>query len=83
MPGSFEDAVRRYASLAPPLDATKLQSLSESQAPWNDFLDQAERNSANGFMIFWKVQEPIGNHTIAQRMFHYDASVMLRATPAY
>lgn len=41
--GSFEDAVRRYESLVPPLDATKLQSLSESQAPWNDFLDRPSR----------------------------------------
>lgn len=95
LPGAFEDAVRRYERLVPPLDAAEIQSLSDSRAPWNDFLDQAERNAPNGFMIFWKnagtslmsragddtefAMYLMGNHTIAQRMFHYDASVMLHA----
>lgn len=95
LPGSFDDAVRRYESLVPPLDTAEIQRLSESQASWRDFLDQAERNAPHGFMIFWKnagtsvmsragddtefVMYLMGNHTIAQRMFHYDPSVMLHA----
>lgn len=95
LPGSFEDAVRHYESLVPPLDTTALQGLVGSRAPWGQFLDQAERNAPHGFMIFWRnagtslmslagentsfVMYLMGNHTIAQRMFHHDASVMLHA----
>ncbi|WP_329459617.1 hypothetical protein [Streptomyces sp. NBC_01497] len=86
-PGSFDDAVRRYESLVPPLDSAEIRSLPESRAPWNSFLEQAERNAPHGFVIFRKnagsslmsragedtefVMCLMGNHTIAQRMFHH------------
>ncbi|WP_150130478.1 hypothetical protein [Streptomyces sp. 150FB] len=45
LPGSFEDAVWRYESLVPPLNDSEIKSLSESRAPWNSYVEQAERNA--------------------------------------
>jgi hypothetical protein len=95
MNGSFDDVVRRYEELAPQKDFAALRSLIDAHAPWEQILEQAAVNAPHGFMIYWRNADTplmalagdaypfigylMGNHTIAQRMFHYDPAIMLHA----
>ncbi|MEU7888031.1 DUF302 domain-containing protein [Microbispora bryophytorum] len=84
-----------YERAVPPLDMAEYERLRLSGADWDAVLRTAAENAPHGFMIFWSldntaimhgsgdrwhsVQYLMGNHTIAQRMFHHDPGVLLYA----
>ncbi|MBE1582702.1 DUF302 domain-containing protein [Nonomuraea angiospora] len=95
VPGSFAEAMSDYERLVPSLDSARVEDLVRRQASWDEVIEQARENAPHGFVIFWRfevqplmslagdewpcVQYLMGNHTIAQRMFHHDPAVMLSA----
>jgi hypothetical protein len=91
LPGSYDEAREQYETLVPEADSTRFYQM----ASWQATLELAEINAPHGFMrysrmdvtalmasspSFWKAtQYLMGNHTIAERMFRHDPSVMLHA----
>jgi hypothetical protein len=91
LPQTYDEARERYESLVPEVDFARF---SET-ASWQATLELAETNAPHGFMRYyrsditaamtgstssWKTtQYLMGNHTIAERMFRHDPSVMLHA----
>jgi hypothetical protein len=91
LPQTYDEARERYESLVPEVDFARF---SET-ASWQATLELAEINAPHGFMRYyrsditaamsgspssWKAtQYLMGNHTIAERMFRHDPSVMLHA----
>jgi uncharacterized protein (DUF302 family) len=89
--GTYDDVRSRYETLVPEVDSGRFYQM----ASWQATLDLAEINAPHGFMrytrmdvtaliassqSFWKAtQYLMGNHTIAERMFRHDPSVMLHA----
>ena len=91
LPMPYDDARERYETLVPEADFARFFQM----ASWQATLELAEVNAPHGFMryyrmdvtavmassqSFWKAtQYLMGNHTIAERMFRHDPSVMLHA----
>ena len=91
LPQNYDDARERYESLVPEVDLACFAEM----VSWQATLDLAEINAPHGFMRYyrsditpamagspssWKTtQYLMGNHTIAERMFRHDPSVMLHA----
>jgi Domain of unknown function DUF302 len=91
LPGTYDDVRTHYENLVPEVDSTRFFQM----ASWPATLELAEINAPHGFMryyrmdvtaimasspSFWKATEYLmGNHTIAERMFRHDPSVMLHA----
>ena len=91
LPDAYDVARNRYELLVPEVDLARFSNA----ASWQETLQIAEINAPHGFMryyrsditaamsgsaSFWKTtQYLMGNHTIAERMFRHDPSVMLRA----
>src|SRR5258708_17522971 len=91
LPGSYDEARDQNEPLVPEADATHFYQM----ASWQATVELAEINAPHGFMryarmdvtalmgsspSFWKAtQYLMGNHTIAERMFRHDPSVMLHA----
>ena len=91
LPAPYDEAREQYETLVPEVDATRFYQM----ASWQATLELAEINAPHGFMryarmdvtalmasspSFWKAtQYLMGNHTIAERMFRHDPSVMLHA----
>jgi hypothetical protein len=91
LPGPYDAAREHYEALVPEID---LRRFSQT-ASWQATLELAEVNAPHGFMRYfrsdittvmagspssWKAtQYLMGNHTIAERMFRHDPSVMLHA----
>jgi hypothetical protein len=91
LPGTYDDVRTRYENLVPEVDSARFYQM----ASWQATLELAEINAPHGFMryyrmdvtalmasspSFWKATEYLmGNHTIAERMFRHDPSVMLHA----
>jgi hypothetical protein len=91
LPDPYEVAVRRYEKLVPLADFARFGQLGT----WDAVVELAEINAPLGFMIYWKTDVTaimagslsgwksteylMGNHVIAERMFRYDAGVMLHA----
>ena len=91
LPQTYDEARERYESLVPEVDFARFSEM----ASWQATLELAEINAPHGFMRyyrsditaamsgsppFWKTtQYLMGNHTIAERMFRHDPSVMLHA----
>jgi hypothetical protein len=91
LPQTYDEARERYESLVPEVDFARFSEM----ASWQATLELAEINAPHGFMryyrsditaamsgspSFWKTtQYLMGNHTIAERMFRHDPSVMLHA----
>ena len=91
LPAPYDEAREQYETLVPEVDATRFYQM----ASWHATLELAEINAPHGFMryarmdvtalmasspSFWKAtQYLMGNHTIAERMFRHDPSVMLHA----
>lgn len=91
LPDSYEAARATYEALVPEVDHAAYASAHS----WQDTLAIAEKNAPHGFMRYFAVdiapimtgsQAPwratqylMGNHTIAERMFRHDPSVMLHA----
>jgi uncharacterized protein (DUF302 family) len=88
---SFDDFRARYEQAVPLLDSARLGEFTD----WDTVLKVATDTAPNGFFIYWQadvtplmrlagdhslcVEYLMGNHTIAQRMFHHDPAVMLYA----
>lgn len=91
LPEPYDSARKHYETLVPEVDSARFSQM----ASWQATLDLAEINAPHGFMrysrmdvtalmasspSYWKAtQYLMGNHTIAERMFRYDPSVMLHA----
>src|ERR1700752_3075052 len=91
LPEPYDLAREHYETLVPEVDSARFFQM----ASWQATLDLAEINAPHGFMryarsdvtavmasspSFWKAtQYLMGNHTIAERMFRHDPSVMLHA----
>ncbi|MDT3440228.1 MULTISPECIES: DUF302 domain-containing protein [unclassified Pseudofrankia] len=91
VPLPYDRAVSRYEELVPAVDLARFGLL----ATWDAALELAEINAPHGFMIYWRsdvtatmagspsdwkcVEYLMGNHTIAERMFRHDPTVMLYA----
>jgi Domain of unknown function DUF302 len=88
---TYDAAREQYETLVPAVDFARFFQM----ASWQATLELAEINAPHGFMryyssdvtaimasstSFWKAtQYLMGNHTIAERMFRHDPSVMLHA----
>jgi hypothetical protein len=91
LPQNYDEARERYESLVPEVDFARFSEM----ASWQATLELADINAPHGFMRYyrsditaamsgspslWKTtQYLMGNHTIAERMFRHDPSVMLHA----
>lgn len=91
LPGTYDAAREHYERLVPEVDSARFFQM----ASWQATLELAEINAPHGFMRYyrgditavmagspslWKAtQYLMGNHTIAERMFRHDPSVMLYA----
>jgi hypothetical protein len=91
LPQPYDTARENYETLVPEVDFARFFQM----ASWRATLELAEINAPHGFMryyrsdvtavmasspSFWKATEYLmGNHTIAERMFRNDPSVMLHA----
>jgi uncharacterized protein (DUF302 family) len=91
LPQTYDEARERYESLVPEVDSARFSGA----ATWQATLELAETIAPHGFMRYyrsditaamalstssWKTtQYLMGNHTIAERMFRHDPSVMLHA----
>jgi hypothetical protein len=91
LPRPYDEAREVYETLVPEADLARFGQM----ANWQATLELAEINAPHGFMryyrgdvtaamagsgSFWKATEYLmGNHTIAERMFHHDPAVMLHA----
>lgn len=91
LPDAYEAAVRRYEELVPVVDRARFGQLGS----WEAVKELAAINAPLGFMIYWKADVTaimaaspsgwksteylMGNHVIAERMFHHDPGVMLHA----
>ncbi|WP_377273320.1 hypothetical protein [Peterkaempfera sp. SMS 1(5)a] len=91
----YEQFRARFEQAVPALDRQRTLGLVAERAPWSAVLDLADENGPLGFMIYWKFEaQPLfglagdharcteymmGNHTIAERMYRYDAGTLLYA----
>jgi hypothetical protein len=91
LPRPYDEARELYETLVPEVDRARFGQM----ATWQATVELAEINAPHGFMryyrsdvtaamagspSFWKAtQYLMGNHIIAERMFHHDPAVMLHA----
>lgn len=91
LPRPYDEARAHYEDIVPEVDSARFFQM----ASWQAVLELTEINAPYGFMryysnditaamagspSFWKAtQYLMGNHTIAERMFRHDPSVMLHA----
>ena len=91
-PGSFK---ARYEQAVPPLPREQVAELARRRAPWSEMLDLIAAAAPFGFLIYFRNDsDPIfplagdtatctsylmGNHTIAERMYRYEPSILLYA----
>ena len=91
LPEPYDSAREHYETLVPEVDSARFYQM----ASWQATLDLAEINAPHGFMryarsdvtalmasspSYWKATHYLmGNHTIAERMFRHEPSVMLHA----
>jgi len=89
----FDDFRRRYEAAVPTYDAQAFNALVERKASWSDMLDLMDRSAPYGFLTYWStdaqpmmslagatargVEYLMGNHTIAERMFRRDPTVLM------
>jgi hypothetical protein len=91
LPQTYDEARECYESLVPEVDLARFAEM----VSWQATLELAEINAPHGFMRYYRsdisaamsgsasvwetTQYLMGNHTIAERMFRHDPSVMLHA----
>ncbi|WP_329038493.1 hypothetical protein OIE71_32715 [Streptomyces sp. NBC_01725] len=91
----YEDFRERYEAAVPALDEPRFEELKGSNADWDTVLTATAENSPHDFIIYWRndvtammslagnearcTQYLMGNHGMAERMYRYDAAVMLYA----
>ncbi len=85
----------RYEAAVPRYPESEVKALVERRAPWQEMLDLVTRVAPLGFLLYGTTEmDPVmhlagdggscvaylmGNHTIAERMFRHEPSVMLYA----
>jgi uncharacterized protein (DUF302 family) len=90
--GEFQE---RYEQAVPPLPFDQVAALAARRAPWSEMLELISSSAPHGFLIYAKspvdrlmslaghstkcTAYQMGNHTIAEKMFQHDPSVMLYA----
>jgi hypothetical protein len=95
VPDTFQGFRDRYERAVPEVDAGRFEQLIKDDANWDTVLRATAENAPHDFVIYWShdttplmrlagdrwlcVHYLMGNHTIAQRMFHHDPAVMLYA----
>ena len=91
LPQPYDAARERYETIVPEVDLARFYQM----ASWQATLELAEINAPHGFMRYYRsdltaamagspslwqaTQYLMGNHTIAERMFRHEPSVMLHA----
>ena len=91
LPQPYDAARERYEAIVPEVDLARFYQM----ASWQATLELAEINAPHGFMRYYRsdltaamagspslwqaTQYLMGNHTIAERMFRHEPSVMLQA----
>src|SRR5271155_5445994 len=92
---SFDDFRSRYEAAVPVFRDDRFAGLIKEQASWQQVLDATADNAPHDFIIYWShdftalmrlagdrgrcVEYLMGNHTIAQRMYRYNPSILLYA----
>jgi hypothetical protein len=85
----------RYEQAVPPLPKDEVAELARRKAPWAQMLDLIASTAPLGFLIYFRNDsDPVfplagdtatctsylmGNHTIAERMYRYEPSILLYA----
>jgi len=85
----------RYEQAVPPLPKGQVAELARRQAPWSEMLELIASAAPLGFLIYFRNDsDPIfplagdtavctsylmGNHTIAERMYRFEPSILLYA----
>lgn len=91
----FDDFRARYELAVPRFDTERFERLIQGGVDWDTILRATEENAPHGFIIYWSgdfnallrlagerlrcVEYLMGNHTIAQRMYHHNPAVLLYA----
>ncbi len=91
----YEEFRARYQDAVPALDPNRLAAFAKAGAAWPEVVAEAGTAAPHGFLLYWRSDlTPLmslagntnrctaylmGNHTIAERMYRYDPSVMLYA----
>jgi Domain of unknown function DUF302 len=92
---SFDGFRKRYEQEVPQIEPQYLVDLIERHAPWSEVIADADVRAPHGFLIYYSsdltplmalagdrgrcVMYLMGNHTIAERMYRHDPTVMLYA----
>jgi hypothetical protein len=92
---SLEEFQQQYEQAVPPEPREQVETLVGRDAPWSEMLELVDNAAPFGFLIYWRndvspvmrlagdtaqgVFYLMGNHTIAERMYSYQPSVMLYA----
>ena len=92
---SLTDFRERYEQAVPTVPMRQMEELARRQAPWSDMLAVVAAAAPHGFLIYHTldlgpllvlaghrpgdVAYLMGNHTIAERMYRHDATVMIHA----
>ena len=95
VPASVEEFRQQYEQAVPFWPREQVDALVARGAPWSEMLKLIENAAPFGFVIYWRndvrpvmrlagdtgqgVFYLMGNHTIAERMFRHEPSVMLHA----
>ncbi|MCW2878951.1 MAG: hypothetical protein JWQ95_3051 [Sphaerisporangium sp.] len=85
----------RYEAAVPEFDAERFARLAKERADWDTVVQATAENAPHRFILYWSqdfgpilrlagdrwrcVQYLMGNHTIAQRMFHHNPAILLYA----
>lgn len=95
VPGSFGEFRASYERAVPTFEAGRFQDLMDREADWRTIEQATKENAPHGFIIYWStdigalmhlagdrsrgVEYLMGNHVLAQRMYHHDAAISLYA----
>ncbi|MFK3983975.1 hypothetical protein ACI2K4_26860 [Micromonospora sp. NPDC050397] len=88
----FDEFRRRYEAAVPVLDIEGIAAMVQRRASWSEVIESASRQGPYDFFRFWSldaqplmslagpdascVEYLMGNHTIAERMFRHDPTVL-------
>ncbi|MFC7647247.1 DUF302 domain-containing protein [Streptosporangium lutulentum] len=91
----FQEFRERYERAVPVFDTERFERLIRDEADWDTVLRATAQNAPHGFIIYWShdftplmrlaserwvcVEYLMGNHAIAQGMYHHDPAVLLYA----
>ena len=91
----YEEFRARYEDAVPEVDLKRLAEFTERGASWREVVADADAAARLGLLMYWRADMTplmslagdsapctaylMGNHTIAERMYRHDPSVMLYA----